>query len=189
MLEVEVKYQLADTGALRQKLLDAKARLVAERKESDDYLNAPDRDFARTDEALRLRRIGESNFLTYKGPRHDRLTKSRLECEVPCPSGEEAAQSFLKLFEHLGYRAVSSVRKSREIYEIDRGGFTLHICLDNVEQVGSYVELEIVAPEEQYTQARDILFAVAAELGLNQIENRSYLEMLLGRAVVLGGVQ
>lgn len=189
MLEVEVKYSLGDSAFVRQKLREWMARLVAERKESDDYLNAPDRDFARTDEALRLRRIGESNFLTYKGPRHDRLTKSRLECEVPCPSGDAAAQNFLTLFEHLGYRSVASVRKSREIYEINRGGFTLHICLDDVEQVGKYVELEIVAPEEQYARARDILFAVAVELGLEQTENRSYLEMLLGRAVVPGGVQ
>ena len=78
--------------------------MVADHAEADHYLNAPDRDFARTDEALRLRRIGENTFLTYKGPRRDAASKTRTEVEVPCPPGEATAEAYLKLFRSLGYR-------------------------------------------------------------------------------------
>src|SRR5262245_51799899 len=75
MLAVEAKYRLTDQTAVEARLREWGATLVANHAEADHYLNAPDRDFARTDEAFRLRRIGERNFLTYKGPRQDATSK------------------------------------------------------------------------------------------------------------------
>jgi adenylate cyclase class 2 len=187
MLEVEVKYRLPDPAAVEDRLRDWNANLIADHAEADHYLNAPDRDFARTDEALRLRRIGAANFVTYKGPRHDATSKTRTEIEVPCPPGDAAAEAFLKLFRALGYRPTAVVRKLRRIYEWTRDGFTVHACLDDVESVGRFVELEIVVEESQYATARDTVLRVADELALGPTEPRSYLEQLLGRAVKPGG--
>jgi adenylate cyclase class 2 len=187
MLEVEVKYRLPDPAAVETRLRGWGAVVVADHAEADHYLNAPDRDFARTDEALRLRRIGEQNFVTYKGPRHDSTSKTRTEIEVPCPPGDTAAEAFLKLFRALGYRPTAVVRKRRRIYEWTRDGFTVHACLDDVESVGQFVELEIVVEEAQYSAARDTVLRVADELGLGTTEPRSYLEQVLGRAVTPGG--
>src|SRR2546430_8880444 len=111
MLEVEVKYRLTDSAAVVARLTAWAATVLADHAEADHYLNAPDRDFARTDEALRLRRIGTANFLTYKGPRKDGTSKTRTEVELPCPPGDAAAEAFLKLFAHLGYRPTAVVRK------------------------------------------------------------------------------
>jgi adenylate cyclase class 2 len=182
MLEVEVKYRLHEPATMQAQLLAREARLVADQVEEDHYLNAPDRDFARTDEALRLRRIGEEAILTYKGPKKDRTSKTRAEVEVPCPPGEQSAEGFLKLFRHLGYRLTAVVRKRRKIFEWPRDGYVLHACLDDVEGVGQYVELEIVAPEAELEAARACVFRVAAELGLRETERRSYLELLLGES-------
>jgi adenylate cyclase, class 2 len=187
MLEVEVKYPLSDSAAVEARLRDWNARLVADHAEADHYLNAPDRDFARTDEALRLRRIGERNYVTYKGPRHDATSKTRTEIEVPCPPGEAAAEAFLKLFQALGYRPTAVVRKRRQIYEWPRDGFTVHACLDDVESVGRVVELEIVADDAHFAAARDTVLRIADEMNLGPTEPRSYLEQLLGRAVMPGG--
>jgi adenylate cyclase class 2 len=189
MLEVEVKYRLADPAPVLARLAECGAGLIADHAESDHYLNAPDRDFARTDEALRLRRIGELNLLTYKGPRHDSTSKTRTEVEVACPPGAEAADSFLKLFGHLGYRPTAVVRKRRTIYAWARDGFTLHACLDDVEGVGRFIELEIVARDEDYQAARRLVLQIAEELGLDALENRSYLEQLLGHTVPPGGIR
>jgi adenylate cyclase class 2 len=188
MLEVEVKYRLPDPTAVEARLRAWGAVQVADHAEADHYLNAPDRDFARTDEALRLRRIGAANFLTYKGPRKDWASKTRTEVEVPCPPGD-AAEAFLKLFGHLGYRPTAVVRKRRRIYEWTRDGFTVHACLDDVDGVGRFVELEIVADDAQYEAAKATVLQVAAELDLGATETRSYLEQLLGRAVRPGGEQ
>lgn len=189
MLEVEVKYRLPDPDAVEARLRAWGAAVVADHAEADHYLNAPDRDFARTDEAFRLRRIGERNLLTYKGPRRDGASKTRTEIEVSCPSGEAAAEAFLKLFRSLGYRPTAVVRKRRRIYEWARDGFIVHACLDDVDQVGRFVELEIVADESQYASARDTVLRIAEELRLGATETRSYLEQLLGRAVTPGGEQ
>jgi adenylate cyclase class 2 len=179
MLEVEVKYAGADFAALERQLRGWGAAEDAPRTDADHYFNAPDRDFAVTDEAFRLRRIGEQNFVTYKGPKRDALTKTRTEIEVPIAPGAAAADDFSRLLVHLGYRPVAVVRKARRLFHLRRDGFDLEVTLDDVEGVGRFAELEIQAPEEQLDPARDVVLRTAAELGLTAGERRSYLELLL----------
>jgi adenylate cyclase, class 2 len=149
------------------------------RADADRYFNAPDRDFARTDEALRLRSIGPNNFITYKGPKTDLLTKTRLELEVPLVDGPESPEMLQRLLQHLGYRFVGLVEKCRTIYQLHRGEFDLEVCLDEVQGLGKFVELEIMAPEEQLESARAVVQEVARECQLSRSERKSYLEMLL----------
>ncbi len=179
MLEVEMKFHVADLAALEQRLLARGARLAGTLEEADHYVNAPDRDFAQTDEALRLRRVGTANFVTYKGPKCDAQTKTRTEIEVPLAEGDEAAADFLQLLKHLGYRFVAVVRKRRRLFHLEEGAFAVEACLDDVEGVGTFSELEIRAPESQLNEARDLVLRLATELGLSGSERRSYLEMLL----------
>src|SRR4051794_3395801 len=67
MLEIEQKYARADFPALERRLAELGVRPGEEVVEADQYFNGPDRDFARTGEAFRLRRVGKDNFLTYRG--------------------------------------------------------------------------------------------------------------------------
>ncbi len=181
MLEIEAKYPVADHEAIVQQLRYWGARFDEPREDADQYFNAPDRDFARTDEALRLRRIGHGNFVTYKGPKTDAQTKTRTEIEVPLAAGAPVADEFGRLLVHLGYRPVAVVHKRRTICHLHRDGFDLEVCLDIVDDVGRFVEVEIMAPSEQLDSARAVLLKTAADLGLRQSERRSYLEMLLAR--------
>ena len=64
MLEIEQKYAHADFAALEQRLAEWGLPQAEEHTEADHYLNAPDRDFAQTDEALRVRSVGAKNFIT-----------------------------------------------------------------------------------------------------------------------------
>jgi adenylate cyclase class 2 len=183
MLEIEVKYRVQDWSAVEARLRNWGAEFAEARADADQYFNAPDRDFARTDEALRVRRIGPSNFVTYKGPKTDAQTKTRTEIEVPLAPGEPNAQEFGRLLMSLGYKPVTVVHKRRVVCHLSRGGFAVEVCLDDVDQVGKFVELEILAPPEALETARAVLLKTAEELGLTASERRSYLEMLLaGRA-------
>src|SRR5438477_1074666 len=157
LLEVEMKFPNADFPILERHLADKNAQLVSTLDEADHYFNAPDRDFARTDEALRVRRIGPANYVTYKGPKRDKQTKTRTEIEVALAEGDPAAEDFMRLLQHLGYRAAAVVRKRRRIYRLTRDGYVLEVCLDDVEGVGRFAEVEIQAPEEQLDAARDVL--------------------------------
>ncbi len=179
MLEVEMKFPATNLAALEQRLRERGASPGKVLCEEDHYFNAPDRDFARTDEALRLRRIGAANFVTYKGPKRDAQTKTRSEIEVPLAEGDRSAADFVNLLKHLGYRPVAVVRKQRRTLSLREGGFPVEVCLDEVEQIGCFAELEIIVPEDQLTEARAVLQRLSAELGLGGSERRSYLEMLL----------
>jgi adenylate cyclase class 2 len=181
MLEIEMKFPVADFSLLERVLQQCGAKPKTSIHETDHYFNAPDRDFGRTDEALRVRRIGQANYLTYKGPRRDAQTKTRSEIEVGLAEGDAAASDLMRLLESLGYRPVAVVRKHRKIFQLDRDSYAVEICLDRVEGLGAFAEVEIIASEEHLDEARTVLLRLAGELGLSQSERRSYLELLLAR--------
>ncbi|HEX4589517.1 MAG TPA: class IV adenylate cyclase [Gemmataceae bacterium] len=179
MLEVEIKFAVADFAPIEAALTSRQVSLAPPRRDVDRYFNAPDRDFARTDEALRIRSIGERNFVTYKGPKLDRTTKTRLEIEVPLGDGEQVIADFGRLLMSLGYRPVAVVEKTRRVAEFVRDSFPVQLTLDEVDGVGNYAELEIIASEEMVEAAKTAAWAAAAEFGLTQSERRSYLQLLL----------
>lgn len=179
MLEVEVKYRVADPAAVAAKLDALGARRVGAEPEADHYFNAPDRDFKQTDEAFRLRRVGPDNRFTYKGPKRDAATKTRTEIELPIAGGDAAAADAERMLLALGYRPTAVVRKTRTTYELARGPFVVVACLDAVEQVGTFAEVEVVCDEARFEAAKRAVLGLAAELGLTEQERRSYLGMLL----------
>src|SRR5262249_20313444 len=181
MVEVEQKFRDVDFAQLEQRLRGLGAVEGARREEADHYFNAPDRDFAGTDEAMRIRRVGTLNFVTYKGPKRDLQTKTRTEIEVPLGEGSGTADDFARLLVQLGYRPVAVVRKSRRVFRLIRGGFPLEVTLDDVAGVGRFAELEIGAEEAQLEAARTALLQTAQELDLHDSERRSYLELLLSK--------
>src|SRR5262245_39418921 len=149
MLEIEMKFPVADFDVAEHALAAWQARREPAIDEADDYFNAPDRDFARTDEAFRLRQIGERNLITYKGPKQAGPAKTRTEIEVPLEAGAKSADGFRQLVLKLGFRPTAVVRKRRTIWHFQRGGFDLQACLDEVAEIGRFVEVEIVAAAEQ----------------------------------------
>src|SRR3954465_11293972 len=118
MLEIEQKFADADFSFIEARMMDWGAPGPVVHDEEDHYFNAPDRDFARTDEAFRLRRVGAANFLTYKGPKQAAAVKIRTAFEVPRPDGAAAAAQFTQLLLHLGYRPVAVVTKRRQMYPL-----------------------------------------------------------------------
>ena len=183
MLEVEMKFRVPDWTAITAKLAALGAVAEPQREDTDHYFNAPDRDFAQTDEAVRLRRIGSENYLTYKGPKIDTLTKSRSEIELRLADGSQAAADSVRFLSSLGYRPVAVVSKMRQVFKFERDGFTLSACLDDVGAVGRYVELEIMADDSRYEAARAALLKATADFGLADPERRSYLRLLLDQSL------
>jgi adenylate cyclase class 2 len=174
--EVEVKFRVADHAALAARLAALGAVAGEPIEQEDLYLAHPARDFARTDEALRVRHSGSETVVTYKGPKRAAATKTRTEIELPLLAEPEQA---VTLFTSLGYRPVAVVTKTRQTYRLSRGGFDMQACLDNVGPVGRFVELEILADEAAFESAQAVLLATAAELGLREQERRSYLGLTL----------
>lgn len=176
MLEVEAKYRVPAGWALPAAF--AASHEPTERHE-DHYLAAPDRDFKATGEAFRLRRLNGRNFLTYKGPKHPGTVKTRTEIEVPIGGDADDPSDALGLLGCLGYRPVAVVRKTRRPFRLDRDGRPVTVCLDEVDGVGSFAEVEVMADEGRAEAAQAVVRRVAAELGLTDHEPRSYLTLVL----------
>jgi adenylate cyclase class 2 len=174
-----MKFPIRDFAAVESRLAELGVRQISARQDIDQYFNAPDRDFARTDEALRIRRIGSANFVTYKGPKQDAQTKTRTEIEVPLAEGDAAAATFANLLTHLRYRPVAVVHKQRRIYHLKKGTWSLEVSLDELEGVGRFVEIETLVPQERLDEARRVVQELARALELTTSERRSYLELLL----------
>ena len=67
--EVEMKFRVADRAALESRLVELGATISVAQAEVDVYFAHPARDFARTDEALRIRRKGAAISSPTRVPR------------------------------------------------------------------------------------------------------------------------
>jgi len=173
MIEVEVKARASRPDQVeRIEHLVRGWTELPEVMQDDLYFSHPCRDFSRTDEALRIRRVGSAPgvwYLTYKGPRLDRISKTREEIEI------ETSPDIGALLEKLGFSRVGRVVKTRKGF---RKGDTL-LFLDDVEGLGTFVELESASHDPSKLT---VLAGIITELGLES-ERRSYLELLLAEGV------
>jgi adenylate cyclase class 2 len=190
MYEVELKFRVDDPVDLERRLVGLAARFREPVEQVDRYFAHPSRDFARTDEALRLRRVGDDVAVTWKGPRVDAATKTRQELELAVARVIEGAKvvtidRWTSLLEALGFRPVREVSKRRRAARVPWQGADVEVALDDVTGLGAFVELELVALAGQVPQARGCIESLALALGCTQPERRSYLEMLLANTPVV----
>lgn len=177
MYEVELKVRTGHDG-LRERLGEIGAEPSGIVRQVDTYYDHPTRDFAETDEALRVRRETDDGDdgdrrtkVTYKGPLVDPESKTREELETAV--GDE--DTFAAVLESLGFEAAATVEKTRERYRCD--GYT--VTLDSVAGLGEFVEVEIEADE--IDPAREGAVELLERLGLDADEaiRESYLGLLL----------
>lgn len=178
--EVEQKFPVSDLHGLQSRFSELGIRHLTTLRQVDIYLAHPQRDFAETDEALRIRSVGDENCITYKGPKLDATTKTRREIEFSIGSGAQGVLQGVELFESLGFSHVREVSKTREIYHTQFENHSFELSIDQVDGLGQYVELEVVVEDQgQLDAARDAMASLAKLLGLQGSERRGYLDMLL----------
>jgi len=166
--EVEVKVRAGDT-LLEPVLLALGAVAGRTVTQEDTYYQHPHRDFARSDEALRVRHSGDRFELTYKGPRSGGNVKSRVEFTHELDNDPAA------LLQALGFVPAAGVRKTRMSWQV--GDVT--VALDDVAGLGRFVEVEVVAKDP--TGAAAQIESVLSSLGLNDRPRivESYVELQL----------
>jgi adenylate cyclase class 2 len=180
--EVEVKYRVAGHSELAARLAAHGVEPGREVVHEDAFLVHPARDFARTNETLRLRRVGDEIRITYKGPRLRGPIKTREEIELPLGEGTEGFKRGLWLFRNLGFRPVVVIRKTRRLYSLTHQGRPIDVALDVAEGLGPFAEVEtITETEADLPGAQSAVLDLAAHLGLTEIETRSYRRMALER--------
>lgn len=184
--EVEQKFRLNDPAAVNaiiNRVTELGGKWQPAEEHADTYYAHPCRDFSETDEALRIRSrtgaTGELHFVTYKGPKINQETKTRRELELPLASPEFGPGQLAELWQALGFTPVATVRKSRRKANLSSGDWSFSIDLDEVVNVGSFVELDTSADESQVAAAQAALHDLATRLELTEVVRNSYLGMLL----------
>ena len=170
MIEVEVKARAPH--AIEEKIIDLGGAKIGDENHVDLYFNSPSHDFAQTDEALRIRIKETGADLTYKGPKLDPDTKSRREVRVKID--DPVAMEAILLA--VGFYRAAVVRKRRTKYTLEEAV----LCVDDVEGLGKFIEVEIPGGEDWPVQKRSVL-DIMARLGISESIRESYLELLAVR--------
>jgi adenylate cyclase class 2 len=169
MLEIEVKAHADDLKKVEAELRKMGAQFIEDIRQIDTYYNHPCRNFAETDEALRIRCSGAKYYLAYKGKKVDPESKTRKEIEVEI----EDAHTTAELLVSLGFSPVADIKKVRKVYKLD----TFTVCLDDVVNVGTFVEVETCG--EHVEELRNSALSILNALNLKNYERKSYLELFL----------
>lgn len=149
-IELKAQYDSSKRPELEQHLKEQGFQETRTFTQQDEYFNHPERDFQRTDEALRIRREQHDNeavrcCLTYKGANYSRIGQSRRELETRVEDEHKMRRILLAL----GFRSVAEVKKRRKEYKKE----DLTVCLDELDGLGNYIELEVVLPESEKMSA------------------------------------
>lgn len=178
-VELKVKYKPSQKTSLLQYLEEENYEYVSCEEQIDEYYNHPCRDFKETDEALRIRTIIDQekykdwSVLTYKGKNYSSTGQSRTEIESEISDGTAVKE----ILEKLGFVLAASVCKRRCTYR-KKG---IIICLDEVKDLGHYLEIEIMCQECMEKETQERLYEILEKFPLSDftIEHETYLDMLM----------
>jgi adenylate cyclase class 2 len=174
MLEVELKVKVQSLEPVRKQLLEKGAVCSGRIHEHDIYYNAPHRDFGVTDEAVRVRYTNDHAVVTYKGAK---IKKFGLKAREELNTAVESGEVFETMLNRLGFTKTTEVNKWRENYRYSDAA----ISLDEVDELGSFVEIEIMA-EDENSNAAVLIQRIAKEIGVSgEPILASYLELLLSK--------
>ncbi|MCK9458646.1 MAG: class IV adenylate cyclase [Proteobacteria bacterium] len=185
MLEVEAKF-IVDSFDL----LEAKYQFDGPVLQRDIYYQHPSRDFMKTGEWFRVRRIFkgipcaenlgcEEIHLCHKGSNQGSSdVKSRREIEFSVP------MDIIELLQILDFAELIRVEKYRRSAVVtptnDSGEPTFTITLDEVLGLGKYVEIEMLVLKEEFKAgAIEAINDIAKKLGLTQPEKHGYAKLML----------
>jgi len=170
VLEIEVKAPITNLQTIKNRIKEIGGKILFKGQQIDIYFQHPCKNFEETDEALRIRKIGEEAYLTYKGSRIKSNLKARLEIETPIPDFNSMKKILLKL----GFKPVMEIRKNRETWLIDN----MRINLDEVEKLGKFIEIEVISKEIEEGEKK--ILGLLKKLGIkkNEIIKKTYFEMI-----------
>jgi adenylate cyclase class 2 len=177
MIEVEVKTRINDPKLVERSIIALGASPVGIEAQADTYYSAPYRDFAKTDEALRIRVQDNKCFLTYKGARMDSISKTRKEYEVEVNDTDNIGN----ILSSLNFTPVATIVKKRKKYRLE----DFIISLDEVRNLGNFMEVEVsIRDSKSHEEKVESIFRLLKKLGVSRNESirKSYLEMILEKS-------
>lgn len=158
--EIEVKAHVYNKEKLIQQLLEHGCMLSEPVRQEDEYyinFEGSFTQFRPQENFLRVRTLQDRSYFTLKQPQSNELDVLEHTTEV---SDKEELIAILQL---LGYRYVISVKKERQ--EGKLGNY--NVCVDSVEGLGDFIELEYIGTDEAVLIQNDQK-RILSELGIEE---------------------
>ncbi|MBR9706528.1 class IV adenylate cyclase [Candidatus Pacearchaeota archaeon] len=181
-LEVETKAQIpiSEIQNLRAKIKKI-AKFDKKGKKSDDYFAIKRKMGGYPKKAFRIRAMSDKFEVNFKKHLKNHWTKDivvKQEFEFSL-KGKEEVQDLLALFEDLGFKEWVKKIKFNETYKWKKDK-KVSIELNNVKNLGWFMELEYLAKPSEMEKARRKLREVLKELEIpaEWIDNTGYTKML-----------
>ena len=164
MIEVEIKANI-EKKEIEKRLTLLGIKLIEREHQIDTYFDHPYYNFKKRDKALRVRETENNFFLTYKGKKLDKETKTRKEIEI------KVEREIFSLLKTLGFFEVGKVEKIRDFYQWNN----LRIYLDKVRNLGDFLEIEGKKWEDKKR-----IFKLLKKINIKKenLIRKSYLELL-----------
>jgi adenylate cyclase class 2 len=165
--EIEVKVLEIDPMVLRNRLEALGAEKVFEGEVFTLFYDASDGSISKRGDLLRLRRMGDKVYLTYKHHVSDGAAKIRDEYETEVGSLEEVNS----IFTFLGLHASETMRKHRTSFFLYGSRIEIDVHLDKYSYIPALMEIEAISMED--------IWKVAEKLGYNreELKNWSFFEV------------
>lgn len=158
MIEVEVKLKIENIESVKNKLVQLGFIEQDTVTETDTYFDSKNSDIRNNDRALRIRETvnhtNGSRFcqINFKDKKYDNKSMTRPEFETVV----QDAEAITNILSGLGYYPVEpKVIKLRR--ELNLETHSVNACLDTVEGLGDYLELEICLENEASNNPSSIL--------------------------------
>ena len=180
MVEVEIKLKIDSVDSVINKLKDLGFIEGDVFIESDTYFDNKNSDIRLSDKAVRIREtVNQTTYeryyqLNFKDKKYDNVSMTRPEYETRF----DDANSMVMILKGLGYSPVDpKVIKLRRLLKTSE----INACIDTVEGLGDYLELEsVVLSEDIKDEKLSKINSILSELGysINDTTTTSYLSAL-----------
>lgn len=159
MREIELKFKVDNLDVLINKLKEEQCEISAVKMQNDTIYvqNLDDTESKEGSVWLRVRKENDKIELNYKKQSKKKMESEEIEFEV---SSYELANQFLKALGYLPWVEVNKKRRYSKYKEYN-------ICIDEVERLGSFIELEILVDKDNKENYELALLEVAKKLGIN----------------------
>ena len=179
MIEIEAKAKIENPAHWRKKIARIARFIKKEKKQDDYYTLEPLTSYPK--KSLRIRTHAknyEINFkerLSYKSGIH-----AKKEHEYAFPKRNLAA--IKKQLKRKGFKHWLRKEKISEIYEIEKN---IHIELNNVKQLGWYLEIEYLGETKEIPKAQRKITKIIKKLGIkkSQIIQEGYTKLLWDKII------
>jgi len=149
-IELEASYILGKNySKIYDKIKNENFIFVSETIEEDTYYTDKEETFIQDRICLRTRKIND-NFLelTYKPKVDDKIEKyGKKEINIELKVNDYNDIKYI--IQELGYIEYVSFKKHRETFSKQLNGVEYNIMIDKIENVGNYIELEILTDNEE----------------------------------------